>query len=294
VLAAAGAGIAWLVRAVARSQEPPARVTGAFGETALARLEDPLALGALEPACSTHFHPFLEDFVRKALAAGDPVAVATAGGKLVGLAWNDREASIGTVLTSDTATANGLLRWVEAKDFFSEHRHRRHDGEPWYNVHETYAVLALEPVPEVSYDTGLVARMTEGDGPAVEALCAAVFEVGASRWLRAQLDQGDVAFVAKIDGKVVGFGLATACGDHGRLHTLAVDPAHRDAGIGRELVRARLTALSRLGVRRALVEIASWNVASLHLARQAGFQDVGELYVETTSPARAKRTIVRR
>lgn len=294
VVVAGGAFLVWLVRAVARNQAPPEQVRGAFGETALARVADPLALTAYEPACTTHFGPFLEDFVRKALAAGDPVAVATAGGKLVGLAWNDREASVATVLTSDTATANGLLRWIEGKDFFSEHRHRRHDGEPWFNVHETYVVLALDAVADVPYDTGLVGRMTDGERPAVEALCAAVFEVGASRWLGTQLDQGDLAYVARVDGKVVGFALATACGDHGRLHTLAVDPAHRDRGIGGELVRARLTALARLGVRRALVEIASWNVASLHLARQAGFVDAGELFVETTSRARAKRTIVRR
>jgi ribosomal protein S18 acetylase RimI-like enzyme len=179
-------------------------------------------------------------------------------------------------------------------EFFSEHRHQGPAGLQ-FNVHEDWKVLVRAGTAELPYDRLVVRRFQPADRDAVLALLKLVWQLDAARWLDAQLAAGDLAYVAVLDGAVVGFALAQVVGADARFHLNVVHPAHRDRGLGGELVRARLTALHHLGVERVLVEVASWNVASLHLLRRHGFEDAGELFVESSRRIRRQPgAIVRR
>jgi ribosomal protein S18 acetylase RimI-like enzyme len=295
VIVAAGlAGLAgWGLRR--HLLRPRSVVTRTHGTVGISWLDDPSSLARWpEVAAATLLAPFLHDFARKAAACGERVAVATAGPRLVGLAWKDREANLGTILCPDTDATEALRRWTDSTEFFSEVRHLTAAGQPRYNVHETYAVLALEHVVELPHDRAVVARMRPEEQPAVAELMKDAFGVPVVRWLDAQLRAGDLAFVARADGALAGAGLASACGEHGRIHSVAVRPAQREQGLASELVRARLSALAALGVRRVVAEVASWNVGMLHVLRSHGFQDAGEIVVETPRPVRAQLSIVRR
>ena len=279
-------------------------------KTKVRRVRTMDAFPEVESLATTHFVPFLEDFARKAILAKDVVAVATAGGSLVGFAVYNREAKIGMVLCGNTAVTETLRKFVGATDFFSEFRHTVPEGirseaarygvkitDPnAYNVFETYQVLQadLATVPRLPYDTGLVTRMVEADLPEVGEVAHRVYRVRSDRWLRAQFESGDIGFVARVSGRIVGFAFATCAGGHGRIHTLSVLPENRNAGIGRELMRARLEALRALGATDAIAEIADWNLPSLQVASSHGFRRVGEMFVETARTRRIVRTIVRR
>lgn len=258
-----------------------------------------------------HFGPFLEHMVAKSLRAGDRVAIAVNGDDLVGIAFYNREAKVGTVLARTTEVTETLRRFLKAKDFFSEREHRikvrkdyylspdqlrdlaRH-GSRAYNIFETHKVYRLDGIPVSTYDPSLVRPMTRGDLPAVTRLAKQVFKTPSRRWIAANLDSGDLAYVAVVDGAIVGFGFACVCGDHGRLHTLAVHPDHRGKGIAKELHRARLEAMRRMGVTSVLDEIADWNLASIRISSLSGFQPVGRMWVETVRTKRVEKTIVRR
>ena len=282
--------------------------TGYVRRGKIRRLWDMDKFPRLPASASEHFGEFLEDFARRGLLARDPVAVAVVQGELAGLAVYDREGKIGLVLCRDSGLTEMLRKFVGAKDFFSEVRHQvpesarkdaqeggvKFPSENVYNVFETFHILALEPIPSASYDAHLLSRMTEADLPQVAALAKEVYKVPSARWIRAQFRSGDLGFVARVAGRPVGFAFASIAGETGRLHTATVLPEFRNAGIGKELFRARLHALRDLGIRRALTEIAHWNLASLHIAGLHGFQMRGMMYVETIRPTRIERTIVRR
>ncbi len=278
-----------------RSLMPPKSMnTQAYGKVAFAPLASPAHLTQWPEVLATeHFGPFLEDFAIKALDSGDPVFVATAGKRLVGIALRDTEAQIGTVLAPDTAVAQGLRKWINSTEFFSETRHKVGTGFA-FNVYETYKIVRLDAFPEVSAPSGLVRRMKPEDQLRLAAIAQEVYATRVSTWLGAQIKAGDLAYVAEVDGVIVGFAFATVAGDQGRLHSLTVLASHRDRGIGRELIAARLKGLEALGVTRVISEIADWNVASLHLAYGFGFKDVGAMWVETTQTMRAPRSILRR
>jgi L-amino acid N-acyltransferase YncA len=259
---------------------------------------------------SANFGGFLEDFGRKAFLAGDRVAIAVSPstGKVLGLAIDNREARIGTILCQDSFVTEGLRRFLKVKDFFTESRHLIPEsvmtlaasyGETMptryvYNVYETYQVLMLTPVPKVDYDRSLISRMRKEDLGEVEEVATKVHGLKARKWLRAQMDSGDVGFVARAGGRVAGFAFASYANGHGRVHTATVLQEHRGKGIGKELMRARLDALEALGADYVITEIADWNLASLQVATSFGFRKIGTMVVESSRSTKVKRAIVRR
>lgn len=260
----------------------------------------------LSPTMS--FSPFLADFARRALLAGDLVSIATRGKALVGMAIFSRDAKVGQVFARDTALAETLRSFVRARDFFSEFRHQVpvnavrdaaevgvdiREGDA-YNILDTYQVLRLDNPSAVTYDATLVRRMRDEDLPQVMSIARRVYEVDSGRWLRAQYESGDIGFVASIAGQVVGFAFASLVDGVGRLHTLTVLPEQRNRGIGRELVRARINALQTAGVGYVITEIATWNLPSLHLAYGHGFSKVAEMWVETTRAKPVENRLQRR
>jgi len=273
------------------------------------KMED---LPKMKDQATVHFGPFLGHMIEKTLLAGDRVAIATTQfNDLVGIGFYNKEAKVGTILAKGTEVTETLRKYLGAKDFFSEHKHRIVVRSSYYmskeairklaafdnaayNVFETHKVYRLEGIPPTTYDPNLVRPITEKDLSAVIALAKKVYRKKAKRWITAAYRSGDLAYVAEVKGKVVGFGFACVCGDDGRLHTLGVHPDHRGKGIAKELHRARLEAMRRLGVTTVIDEIADWNLASIRISTLSGFKPVGRMWVETVRTKRIKRNIVRR
>ncbi len=287
---------------VALRPSPPAdqlEVTG-VGPVRIRPLTDVLDLAGLElvgldgAGGATRFAPFVEDLAARAVAAGDPAWLAVSGQRLVGFAWLDRAAGVGTVLTSHPALAENFVRRGLGTAFFSEVRHLKPDGKPRWNVQEAWTVLELLLPARVAYDAALVRPFTDADRPAVDALLEAVWGTKLSGWLTLQLARGDLAFVAAEHDQVIGFALAAVSGKSARLTLASVAPDRRDRGVGTELVRARLAALSRLGVEQVVVEVADWNVAMLHVLQGQGFVKVGSMVLQTAASEPARRALVRR
>ena len=270
-------------------------------------------LPVLENSATDHFGGFLEHWVDKSLLCGDRVAIAREanGNRLLGIAYYNKEGRIGTVLCRNTELTEYLRQFVGCKDFFSETKHvivpsgwmRSDRGlmnklgkiqNAAYNVFETHNVYRLEPIPEVAFDAALVRPMRVGDLREVSVLARRVYRARARRWMRACLRSGDLCYVAVADGRIVGFGMACMEGTHGRLHTLGVDPAYRGRGIAKQLHRARLEAMRRMGATDVIDEIAEWNLASIRISTLSGFRPVGKVYVETVRRRRIRKNIVRR
>lgn len=282
-------------------------------EIGVQRLRRPVALPPVPAQGVTRwFAPFLDHWVRVALSAGDHVHLGTrdGGNSLAGLAIRHLDADVGTILADDSDVCELLRADARIVTFFSEVRHPAlksvleamrhapsHAAKPpaeAYNLYETYDVLRLGAIPDVSYDSDVVARMKPADLDDVDALSRRVYGFGAKKWVAALLAHDEIGFVVRREGKLVAFALATAIGTHGRLHTNTVDPDHRGRGLGKELMRARLRALRDLGVETVITEIASWNHASLEIAKAQGFEKVGEMYVESAQAVRVERKFVRR
>lgn len=259
------------------------------------------------------FDPFIQDFSNKTLLsknilAEDIAAVATNASALLGIATYNYESDIGMILCENTEVKEGLRRFIGARDFFTEVRStipekiineaakfgEKIENRFAYNVFDTYKIVRLEKLEDTGYDTELISRMKESDLTEVELISNKVYNVRSRSWIRAQYLSGDIGFVARLEGKIVGFAFATYANGHGRIHTLTVLPEYRNQGIGKELMRARLKTLYDLGAVDVIAEIANWNLSSLQIAYNHGFKQAGTMYVETVRPQRIKRSIVRR
>jgi ribosomal protein S18 acetylase RimI-like enzyme len=227
---------------------------------------DASTLAAMDAKCSPALRPFLVDFAKKAQALGDTVTLATGlGASLRGLALSNAESGIGTIFAATASVAKQLAP---------------HAGGTCFSdfafagavVAERFHVLRLPTIPDLRWDTRAVRRMTEADLVEVEALALLVYGVPCKQWLSLHASwPEEIAYVAVVEGAVVGFGFATQIGAEGRTHMLTVHPDHRNEGIGTELVRARLKALKDLGCERVVTEIAETNVGSLHINEKLGF-----------------------
>ena len=100
-------------------------------------------------------------------------------------------------------------------------------------------------------------------------------------FLAGQLDRPDVVvLVAEEDGRVIGFvygGLEDTDwmalrGPAGALYDLVVEPDQRRGGVGRALLDAALTELTRLGAPRVVLSTAERNEAAQRLFLGAGFR----------------------
>ena len=260
-----------------------------------------LSLRGLSP----FFDPFLPHMVRVAEAAKHPVAVATTpAGAVIGVALGDKDAAVGTIFAKDSDVCEALRLKIGQTEFFSEVRHETLASvkklgltapAEAYNVYETYELMHLTERPaELDYDTDVISRLKDEHRPAVIALLDAVYGVSNAAWFGASLREGDVAWVAEEEGRVVGVAMASIVGSRARLHTLTVHPDHRNRGLGTALFRARLRALFDMGIEHVITEVATWNVAALELARAHGFVKAGVMYVESARSQRDERKFVRR
>ena len=81
--------------------------------------------------------------------------------------------------------------------------------------------------------------------------------------------------VARRGEAVVGFAGALLAPGAGQILTVAVDPAHRRRGIGRELVTALVGLVRGRGAQEVSLEVRAGNHAARGLYRDLGFVAVG-------------------
>jgi len=105
-----------------------------------------------------------------------------------------------------------------------------------------------------------------------------------------------IALVAEDGGAagVVGYAIGTVVADEGEVLNLAVDPAARRRGIGRNLVGALLERLEARGAESLYLEVRASNEAAIGLYRTAGFEPLGRRKAYYRAPREDAVTMVRR
>ena len=76
--------------------------------------------------------------------------------------------------------------------------------------------------------------------------------------------------------KIRGFALSRVAADEAEVLTIAVDPSLRRAGVGRDLLRAHLSAVAAAGAAAIFLEVDESNAAALALYARERFAKVGE------------------
>ncbi len=98
--------------------------------------------------------------------------------------------------------------------------------------------------------------------------------------MRIYLDRNSgLCFVAAQEGKIVGTALCGYDGRRGILRHLAVEPAHRERGIGRALVLKSLAALAEKSIKKCNVLILRTNAAGLRFWEHMGWHSLEDNYV---------------
>ena len=94
--------------------------------------------------------------------------------------------------------------------------------------------------------------------------------------------------VARVGGRVVGYGGMMLVTDDGHVTTLAVDPAWHRQGLGTRLLHALATVAIDRGAKNLTLEVRASNHAAQELYRAFGFAPAGirkGYYVETKEDA---------
>ncbi|HEV2387675.1 MAG TPA: ribosomal protein S18-alanine N-acetyltransferase [Candidatus Acidoferrales bacterium] len=111
-----------------------------------------------------------------------------------------------------------------------------------------------------------------GDGPALERITAQSPE--ASSWPAGSY-RDFTGWAAELSGAVAGFVVARIAADELEILNLAVDPAERGRGIGRELLARVLAFGGEAGARRAVLEVRESNQGARRFYAAQGFAAVG-------------------
>jgi ribosomal protein S18 acetylase RimI-like enzyme len=80
--------------------------------------------------------------------------------------------------------------------------------------------------------------------------------------------------VAICDCKVVGVAMCGHDGRRGHIYHVAVDPTYRRYGLGKRLVQECLDGLRRVGVMRAIILVADYNVGGAEFWKRGGWEDI--------------------
>jgi ribosomal protein S18 acetylase RimI-like enzyme len=80
--------------------------------------------------------------------------------------------------------------------------------------------------------------------------------------------------VATDGSTVVGVVMCGHDGRRGHIYHLAVDPAYRRYGVGKRLVQECLDGLRRVGVVRAIILVADYNLGGAEFWKRAGWEDL--------------------
>ncbi len=112
-----------------------------------------------------------------------------------------------------------------------------------------------------------LANGTAADAETVDRLMAAAFDPRyGEAWTRSQCIgilamPGVWLTLARVDGAAAGFALSRAIMDEAELLLIAVDPAHRRAGVGAALLRSVIAESRGRGVKNLHLEVRANNPA---------------------------------
>jgi ribosomal-protein-alanine N-acetyltransferase len=114
--------------------------------------------------------------------------------------------------------------------------------------------------------------------------CARIHAAGfAYSWGRSELESlildPNAVGTAALDpatAKLRGFALSKLAADEAEILTIAVDPALRKGGVGRDLLRAHLDEVAAAGAARIFLEVDEHNAAARALYARFRFVKVGE------------------
>ncbi len=81
--------------------------------------------------------------------------------------------------------------------------------------------------------------------------------------------------LARVQGEIVGYACRWLHAEAVEIQNVAVHPDWRRRSIGRQLVETVLAEARAAGVRRALLEVRSYNRPALSLYRRLGFRETG-------------------
>ena len=78
-----------------------------------------------------------------------------------------------------------------------------------------------------------------------------------------------------IDGAtIVGVAMCGHDGRRGHIYHLAVDPDYRRYGLGKRLVQECLDGLRQVGIMRAIILVADYNLGGAEFWKRAGWEDL--------------------
>ena len=82
-------------------------------------------------------------------------------------------------------------------------------------------------------------------------------------------------FVAMNESRIIGYCVYWHICDEAHIVNIAVHPAHRSQGIGRQLLDYLLADVKKRDICRAILEVRKSNVKAQHLYNSAGFKGTG-------------------
>lgn len=132
----------------------------------------------------------------------------------------------------------------------------------------------LETAPKEA----IVRSMTLDDLPRVVEIDRASFTLPwPEHSYRFELRENPAArcWVAEVDGLVVGLLVIWLIEDEAHVATIAVHPAYRGRGVGRQILSEGLRDAVRRGAVAATLEVREHNEVAINLYRQFGFEIVG-------------------
>ena len=124
----------------------------------------------------------------------------------------------------------------------------------------------------------VIRPLTDSDIPLVAALERVTFsEPWTAGMFADELAESSRAwYVAEDEGVLVGYGGAAVLADHdAHIMNIAVTPARRGQGLGRQLLDSLLAATAKMGAQSVTLEVHSDNAAAIGLYKSVGLESVG-------------------
>jgi ribosomal protein S18 acetylase RimI-like enzyme len=225
------------------------------------------------PSGLSFFDPYLKHYAREVLGVGGKIQIATSNERILGLFLYDEYEKTGSIYTGSKKIFD-YFRKLEPSSFLFAEIDKSQIAREVFDIYTLNLEDALTHSFKYEVSTpklNEIERFMRLTHPGVNPL-----------WSRVALNNGNICFIVKLDGKCVGCAWVSLVNGIGRLHTLYVNPQYRRIGIGEDLLYARLLWLKLKGARIAFSEIAENNIASVTVARKASMLSCGRVYMYTT------------